>query len=411
MNTALDLAFARAQFPAFEQPTLRDQAFFENAGGSFACRPVINRLTEYYQRLKVQPYYPYPAAQEAGEWMDASHERLAEYLGVDSDAIHFGPSTSQNTYVLAQALRAQLKTDDEIIISGQEHQANRGAWQRLAEFGVVIREWPIDPVSGLLDLNALDALLNERTRAVAITHSSNIIGAINPIAAITAKVRAAGALSIVDGVAAAPHALPDVRALGADIYLFSLYKTFGPHQGLMVIAPALLNQLANQGHVFNADQPRKRLIPAGPDHAQVAAARGIAEYFDALDAHHGGGDPSQRAQRVRALLSHAEHTAIATLQDYFLQHPKLRLIGPTDTAQRAGLFSVVPQNAEPLSLVPKLARHGVLAGAGHFYAVSVLQALGIDPARGVLRFSLAHYTSAADVDRLITALDTVLEAT
>jgi selenocysteine lyase/cysteine desulfurase len=101
----LDLPFVRSQFPAFTEPTLRDQVFFENAGGSYACGAVIDRLSEYYRRLKVQPYYGFPASAEAGAWMDQAHARLAEYLGVGSDEIHFGPSTSQNSYVLAQAFR------------------------------------------------------------------------------------------------------------------------------------------------------------------------------------------------------------------------------------------------------------------------------------------------------------------
>ncbi|HEY0342699.1 MAG TPA: aminotransferase class V-fold PLP-dependent enzyme, partial [Steroidobacteraceae bacterium] len=99
----LDLDFVRRQFQAFAEPTLKDQAFFENAGGTYACAPVIARLSEYYRRLKVQPYYLFQASTEAGEWMDEGRRRLAEYLGVPSEEVHFGPSTSQNTYVLAQA--------------------------------------------------------------------------------------------------------------------------------------------------------------------------------------------------------------------------------------------------------------------------------------------------------------------
>ena len=109
---ALDLDFVRSRFPAFAEPSLRGQAFFENAGGSYACEPVIRLLNEYYRRLKVQPYYAFPASSEAGDWMDAGRARLAEYLGVSPEEVHFGPSTSQNTYVLAQALRTLLEPGD-----------------------------------------------------------------------------------------------------------------------------------------------------------------------------------------------------------------------------------------------------------------------------------------------------------
>ncbi|TAJ26203.1 aminotransferase class V-fold PLP-dependent enzyme, partial [Bosea sp. (in: a-proteobacteria)] len=339
--TPLDPDFVRAQFPAFSEPTLHGQAFFENAGGSYACRQVIDLLAEYYRRLKVQPYYPYPASTEAGAWMDAAHERLAEYLGVAADHLHFGPSTSQNSYVLAQAFRGLLRGGDEIIVTNQDHEANSGVWRRLAQEGIVLREWRVDAASGALDPAALDPLLNERTRLVVFPHCSNIVAEVNPVAQITARVRAAGALSVVDGVSYAPHGLPDVRALGADIYLFSLYKTFGPHQGLMVLAPELLERLANQGHYFNAALPRKRLTPAGPDHAQIAAARGIAEYFDALDAHHhAGAAPAGRAQRVRELLHAAEQPLLARLLDGLGQLRGLRVLGPTDPSRRAATVAV-----------------------------------------------------------------------
>jgi cysteine desulfurase family protein (TIGR01976 family) len=406
--SALDLDFVRAQFPAFSEPGLREQAFFENAGGSFACAQVIDRLSAYYRRLKLQPYYAYPASTEAGQWMDAAHEALARYLGVGADEVHFGPSTSQNSYVLAQALRRLLQPGDEIVVSQQEHEANSGAWRRLAEFGAVIREWPVDPVTGVLDPDALDAVLGKRTRVVAFTQCSNIVGAINPVAALTAKVRAAGAISIVDGVAYAPHGLPDVAALGADIYLFSLYKTFGPHQGLMVVRRAVLEQLGNEGHSFNAAYPRKRLVPAGPDHAQIAAARGVAEYFDALDAHHGGADDDGRPQRVRERLRGAEQPRIAELLDWIGSRRDLRLIGPPLAAKRAATVSVVPRDVAPAELVSRLAAQGVMAAGGHFYAVRLLEALGIDPVRGVLRLSFLHYTTPADISKLIAALERTL---
>jgi cysteine desulfurase family protein (TIGR01976 family) len=403
-----DYEFARRQFPAFAEPTLRDQAFFENAGGSYACAPVLRRLEEYYRRLKVQPYYAYPASTEAGAWMDAAHERLAEYFGVGADEIHFGPSTSQNTYVLAQACRALFQPGDEIVVTGQEHEANVGVWRRLADRGVVVKEWTVDPATGALDPSRLDSLLTGRTRLVAFTHCSNLVAQINPVAEIAAKARAAGAITVVDGVAWAPHGLPDVRALGADVYLLSLYKTYGPHQGVMVVRRALLDRLGHEGHFFLSTAPRKRLVPAGPDHAQIAAARGIAEYFDALDAHHGGGDSAGRPQRVRTLLRAAELALLPRLLDYLAARRDVRLLGPTDASQRAATVSFVPHAVEPAEVVRRLAGHGVMAGAGTFYAVRLLQALGVEPARGAVRLSFVHYNTAVELDRVLAALDQVL---
>ena len=243
----LDLDFVRRQFPAFAEPSLARQAFFENAGGSYACGPVVSRLGEYYRRLKVQPYYAFPASTEAGEWMDAARARLAEYLGVTSAEVHFGPSTSQNTYVLAHAFRTLLKPGDEVIVTNQDHEANSGSWRRLAAHGIVVREWRVDPQSGELDESQLERLLTGRTRLLTFPHASNVVAHINPVARITARARAAGVVTVVDGVAWAPHGLPDVPSLGADVYLFSLYKTYGPHQGLMIVRTGLLSRLGKIG--------------------------------------------------------------------------------------------------------------------------------------------------------------------
>lgn len=405
----LDTAFVRAQFPAFDEPSLRGRAFFENAGGSFACRQVIDRLGEYYRRLKVQPAYPYPASSEAGEWMDTAYTKLAAYLGVDAASVHFGPSTSQNTYVLAQALRQQLHAGDEIIVTNQDHEANSGVWRRLATDGVTLREWRVNPVSGALDIEELDQLLSPRTRLLAFPHCSNVVAQINPVAAITAKARAVGAISVVDGVSFAPHGLPDVMALGADIYLFSLYKTFGPHQGLMVLRPGVLDALSNQAHYFNGAYPRKRLVPAGPDHAQVAAARGIAEYFDALDAHHGAADEVGRAQRLRELLHGAEAPLLCRLLAFLATRTDLRLLGPADASQRAATVAFVPLRRSPAEVAATLAQAGILGASGNFYAVRLLEAMGVDPSSGVVRLSFVHYTTSEDIDRLILALDRALQ--
>jgi len=401
---ALDLDFVRGRFPAFAEPTLRGQAFFENAGGSYACEPVIRLLHEYYRRLKVQPYYAFPASTEAGEWMDAGRARLAEYLGVPAEEVHFGPSTSQNTYVLAQAFRALLESGDEIIVTNQDHEANTGQWRRLAAHGIVVKEWQVDPESGVLDPARLERLLTERTRLVAFPHASNVVGHINPVARLAALARSAGALTVVDGVSGAPHGLPDIRQLNSDFYLFSLYKTFGPHQGVMVVRPELVRRLGNEGHYFNAAEGFKRLVPAGPDHAQVAASRGIAEYFDALAAHHGTGGVS-RPQRVRELLRSAEIPLLAKLLDYLAARKDIRLLGPARAQERMATVSFVTDRIEPIEVLKRLATRGFMIGAGNFYAVRLLSAMGVDPERGAVRVSFVHYTRPEEMDGLIAALD------
>ena len=402
----LDTDFVRRQFPAFSEPSLEGWAFFENAGGSYVCHQVIDRLTRFYRQRKMQPYGPAEPTRLGGEEMDEARTRLAAMLNVDADELSFGPSTTANTYTLAQAFRQEGR-GGAIVVSQQDHEANSGPWRRLADDGVEIREWPVDPETGRLNPDALAPLL-DGARLVAFPHASNVVGEINDVAAICARVHAAGAVACVDGVSYAPHGLPDVAALGADIYLFSAYKTYGPHQGLLVVRRALSERLPNQAHHFNAGDPAKRFTPAGPDHAQVAACAGIADYFDALAAHHGAsGGPADRTARVHDLMRAHEIVLTQPLLDWVARSNSVRLIGPADAAERAptvalGLGSpVAPVAAD-------LARHGIIASGGDFYAHRPLEALGVDPAQGVLRLSLVHYTTSDEVDRLISALDRVL---
>ena len=408
MSAALDVDFVRAQFPAFSEPSLQGQAFFENAGGSYTCAPVIDRLTRYYHQRKVQPYGPYEASRLAGEEMDEARTRLAAMLGVDTEELSFGPSTTQNTYVLAQAFRDWISPGDAIIVTDQDHEANSGPWRRLADAGIDIREWRIDRDSGLLRLEDLETLLDEKVRLVCFPHCSNIVGAINPVAEITAAAHAAGAFVCVDGVSYAPHGFPDVGALGADIYLFSAYKTYGPHQGIMVIRKGLGDLLPNQAHWFNADVLYKRFTPAGPDHAQVAACAGMADYYDALAAHHGiDGDAATRTAGVHDLMRAHETRLLQLLLDYLANRNSIRLIGPQSAAGKAPTVSIDLPGPGRVS-AEQLAQHGIMAGGGDFYGSRPLKSMGVDPDNGVLRLSFVHYTSQAEIDQLLEALDAVL---
>lgn len=407
--TSLDIDFVRAQFPAFSEPNLQGQAFFENAGGSYTCKPVLDRLTRYYTQRKVQPYGPYVASRLAGEEMDEARARMAAILGVDTDELSFGPSTTQNTYVLAQAFRQWMKPGEAIIVTNQDHEANSGPWRRLADEGIEIREWQIDPETGSLNPMDLEYMLDESVRLVCFPHCSNVIGEINPVTEITAIAHAAGAFVCVDGVSYAPHGFPNVGDLGPDIYLFSAYKTYGPHQGCMVIRRTLGEMLPNQAHYFNGDVLYKRFTPAGPDHAQIAASAGMADYVDLLCTHHNGPESgaTERGAFVHDLMRAQEVALLQPVLDAVKDRNAVRLIGTSDANRRAPTVALaLNRNAEAVSA--DLVGHGIMAGGGDFYAVRPLQAMGVDLDEGVLRVSFTHYTSQQEIDQLLNALDDVL---
>lgn len=403
----LDIDFVRAQFPAFDG-THGGLAHFENAGGSYACRQVIERLTRFYTERKMQPYGPADPTRLGGEEMDEARARMAAILGVETDELSFGPSTTQNTYVLAQAFRQWLKPGEAIVVTDQDHEANSGPWRRLAGEGIEIREWRMDPDSGHLDPAALEPLLDESVRLVCFPHCSNVVGEINPVTEITSLAHAAGAFVCVDGVSYAPHGFPDAGQLGPDIYLFSAYKTYGPHLGVMTIRRALGEMLPNQGHFFNADDLYKRFTPAGPDHAQIAAAAGMADYVDALSAHHGGPDgPAARGAFTHGLMRARETELLAPLLSMLRGRNAVRLIGPDDAERRAPTVTLA-LGRDPAPVAEALAERGIIAGAGDFYAGRALEALGADARQGVLRLSFTHYTSEAEITRLMEALDDLL---
>ncbi|AXT34014.1 aminotransferase class V-fold PLP-dependent enzyme [Phaeobacter sp. LSS9] len=406
---ALDIDFVRSQFPAFAAANLQGQAFFENAGGSYTCQPVINRLTRFYTERKVQPYAPYEASTLAGAEMDEARHRLAGILGVDRDELSFGPSTTQNTYVLAQAFRQFLSPGEAIIVTNQDHEANSGPWRRLADAGIEVREWQIDPQTGHLDPADLENLLDENVRLVCFPHCSNVVGELNPVTEITALAHAAGAFVCVDGVSYAPHGLPNVGELGPDIYLFSAYKTYGPHQGLMVIRRALGELLPNQGHFFNGDSLYKRFTPAGPDHAQVAACAGMADYIATLAHHHGGPltEGATQGAFVHDLMRAHEVELLQPLLDMVKDRNDLRLIGPSDASKRAPTVALALDRSGE-GVAAELAEHGIMAGGGDFYALRALNAMGVSTSDGVLRLSFTHYTSKKEMTQLMEALDRVL---
>jgi cysteine desulfurase family protein (TIGR01976 family) len=408
----LDVAFVRSQFPAFREPSLEGFAHFENAGGSYAAGQTIARLERYYRETKVQPYYAFAPSARAGAQMDAAKERMAAWLNVGGDELQFGPSTSQNTYVLAQALRGRLVPGDEVVVTNQDHEANVGAWRRLADDGITLREWKVNPETAELERSGLEALLGPRTKLVAFTHCSNLVGSINAVRELTDLVHAAGAWAFVDGVALAPHGLPDLAALGVDAYYFSLYKVYGPHLGALFLRREVNAALPNQGHFFNDGRPGARFTPAGPDHAQVAAINGVVDYLDAVADHHGhaGAPVAARAAAVRSLFRAHETALLQPLLDWLATHPKVRLIGRRQAADRAPTVSVSVTGRSAADVGSRLADAGIGVGVGNYSAYRLVEALGLDPDEGAVRLSFVHYTTKAEVDRLLRALDGVLAA-
>jgi cysteine desulfurase family protein (TIGR01976 family) len=410
-NMALDLDFVRSQYPVFSNPETARWAMFENAGGSYVPHQVIDHLSTFFQFTKVQPYGPYPSSIAAGESMDAGYQAIAGLLNCHPDELTLGPSTSMNTYVLAQAIRPTLKPGDEIIVTNQDHEANIGCWRRLEEFGTVLKTWRIDPQTGELSLENLERLISSNTRLVCFSLSSNIVGTMNDVETICGMAHDAGAIAIGDGVSFAPHRVLDVNASGLDFYLFSTYKTFGTHLGVMWGRPAILSTFEPQGHYFNRDIPHYNFNPAGPLHAQIGALAGLQEYIEAMYEHHFDEDQPDfhaRAARVFELFAEHETTQANRILAAVKTIPGSRIIGQDQalTGLRAPTISITLEGMSSGDAVKKLVKKDIAVLNGHFYARRCIEALGIkDPEDGVVRISLVHYNSEEDVSRLVEALE------
>ncbi|MGB0669890.1 MAG: aminotransferase class V-fold PLP-dependent enzyme [Rhodospirillales bacterium] len=401
----LKTKLVRDQFAAFADPELKRWAHFENAGGSYMCRQVQSMLDGYFTGTRVQPYYPYDIAEKAGAAMDAGYQTMAELLNVPVHSVYVGPSSSANTYVLSQAFAGLIPKGGNIIVTNQDHEANCGFWRRLGERGVEVREWSVND-QGVLEADALWPLIDKKTYFAAFPHASNIIGMINPVADLVRGLRERGVYSVVDGVSYVPHAWPDLGELGADVYFFSAYKTYGPHQGVMVIGDDLAAKLPNQGHVFNDPEQRKRLNPSGPDHAQVAALAGIGDYVRALYQGHFKGKASltEQARAVSRLQREHESKHLHTLMAAIAGLKTFRLLGPSDVALKVPTVSLYHPKMTGAELVKKLSRYRLMTGGGHFYCPRVFQRLGLDPNRAALRLSFVHYVKGKDIERLAEVL-------
>ncbi len=399
----LDLGHVRSQFPALAS----GWAFFDNAGGSLVLKSVAERVSDYLLTTSVQTGASYEISQSAGQRLAAARARMATFVNAERpEEIVFGPSTTVLMRFLATAMASQLSPGDEIILTNFDHESNIGPWLLLKERGVVFNVWEIDPVTLAPDIAQLGRLMSPRTRLVCVTHASNILGSINPIAEIAAFVHARGARICVDGVAYAPHRAIDVQALGADYYAFSFYKTYGPHFAMLYGRHEHLLELDGLYHYFyGKDKVPGKLEPGNPCYELAWGAAGIVDYFESL----GGG--SGRAALTRAFDLVAQHEAVIgeRLLAWLRRRNGARIVGSgeADPNTRVPTIAFTLEGHDPIELIKAIDAQKIGVRHGDFHSRRLIEALGLAPG-GVIRVSMAHYNTLEDVDRLTQALDGAL---
>jgi cysteine desulfurase family protein (TIGR01976 family) len=408
MNS-LNLDRIRSEFPALAG----DFAYLDNAGGSLVLRRVADRVRDYLLTSSVQLGASYAHSQAAGQRVLAARRAVAELINAPhDDEVVMGGATTALIFLLTQALLPGIHPGDEIIVTNTDHEANIGGWVRLQRAGAVIKIWEVDRDSLALELADLDRLLSPRTRWLAVTHASNILGSVNPVQEIARRVHAVGGRVCVDAVAYAPHRLVDVQACGADVVVFSFYKVFGPHYAVMWGQRDLLLSLPSLNHYFiGAEVLPYKLQPGNVNYELSYGCIGIHEYLcDTGTALGAVGTPRQRMQAAFDAFEHHENLLAERLLGWLRGKKNVRIIGrpAVEGGRRVPTISFVVAGMPSESIVRHIDRFGIGIRFGDFYARRLIEVLGLQEQGGVVRVSMAHYNTLAEIDRLIRHLDEVI---
>jgi cysteine desulfurase family protein (TIGR01976 family) len=395
---AFDVSRIRAAYPALAD----GYAYLDGAAGTQTPGSVISAIGDAYLAGLSNAGGAFPASARADAITQSCREAVADLVGGQADGVILGPNMTTLTYRLAAALASTWQRGDEVIVSRLDHDANVRPWvQAAGHAGALVRWADVDPVTGELPSGQYADLLSDRTRLVAVSAASNIIGTRPDVPAITAMARAAGALSYVDGVHATPHGPVDIGALGADFYATSAYKWSGPHIGAVIADPGLLETLRPDKLIPSPDNVPERFEFGTPPFADLAGVAAAVDHLAALD------DAATGTRRMRILASMAAAE----------QHEQAlfgSLIGGLDgmrhvttygkAARRAATAYFTVAGRTPDQVAEHLAGRKVNVWSGHNYAWELAGVLGIRDAGSAVRAGLVHYNDDSDVARLLEAV-------
>lgn len=402
---ALDLGFVRAQFPALASGF----AYLDNAGGSLVLKRVAERISDYLLTTSVQTGAGYAHSQRASARLAESRAACARMVNARrAEEVFFASSATVAMRTLATAMAAQFQPGDEVVLTVFDHESNIGPWLTLKDRGVVFRFWSVDPHTREPSLDDLEALMTPRTRLVCVTHCSNILGAIMPIAEIAGLVHAHGAKLCVDGVAYAPHRAIDVQALDCDYYVFSFYKTFGPHFAMAYGKYDALAELDGLYHYFyDRTKTPAKLEPGNPSYELAWGAAGIVDYLDEL-----GGRTGDFAAIQKAFDDIAAHEEVIAerLLGYLRARNDVEIVGPSasDRAVRAPTIAFKSGRLASSAVVASVDRDPIGIRYGDFHSRRLVEHLGLAKGDGVVRVSMTHYNTLDEIDGLIASLDQAL---
>jgi cysteine desulfurase family protein (TIGR01976 family) len=393
-----DVSAVRAAYPALAD----GYAYLDGAAGTQVPASVIQAIGAAHAGGLGNSGGAFPASQRSDDITAECRAAVAALTGGDPDGVILGPNMTTLTYRLADTLAKDWRAGDEVVVSRLDHDANVRPWlQAAARAGAVVRWAEVDPETGELPAGQYAGLLSPRTRLVAVTAASNIIGTRPDVPAITAAARAAGALSYVDGVHATPHGPVDVRALGADFYATSAYKWSGPHIGAVVADPALLASLHPDKLAPAPDTGPDRFERGTLPFADLAGVTAAVEHLASLTGLAGGG----LRERVVAAMTEVElheQELFGVLLDGLAALDHVTSYGHAARRTATAYFNV--DGRSPLQVAEHLADRKINVWNGDNYAWELTAVLGIRDSGSAVRAGLVHYNDQADVVRLLEAV-------
>ncbi|SCX26367.1 putative cysteine desulfurase [Agrobacterium sp. DSM 25558] len=405
----LDLDYVRSQFPGLS----RGWTFFDNAGGSQTLKGALERINTFLIEKNVQIGGSYAVSQSAANALYEARTAAMHLVNASRpEEIIFGSSTTALLQNLARAMQSQLSAGDEIIVTVSDHESNIGPWDRLQDAGITLKFWPLNKETLTLDLADLALLMSERTKMVCVTHVSNILGSINPVREIADFVHARGAKICVDAVAYAPHRAVDVQAFDVDYYVFSLYKTYGPHYALMYGKYDLLLELDTLYHYFyGKDKVPGKLEPGNPNYELAYSTCGIVDYLTTLGEQAGvTGTVRQKIEAAFAAITAQENLLTERLLSYLRSRNDCRIVGQTSNHDETRVPTIAFRfdGREAGDLCKAMDGEQIAMRFGDFHSRRLAEYLELTDHGGMLRVSMVHYNTLEEVDRFTAALERIL---
>ena len=392
----LDIARIRAAFPALDHGI----AHFDGPGGSQVPRPVAEAVAGTLTAGISNRGTVTEAERRADKATLGARQAIADLLGADAGGVVFGRSMTQLTYDVSRALAKDWGPGDEVVVTRLDHDGNIRPWMHAAAAaGATVRWAGFDPATGDLDTEQVAGLLSDRTRLVAVTGASNLLGTRPDLPAISAAAHAAGALVYVDGVHLTPHAAVDVEELGADFFACSPYKFFGPHLGVLAADPALLARIHPDKLLPSTDDVPERFELGTLPYELLAGVAATVDFI--ADLLPGPGDRRQRVVASMTAVEESEDLLFDRLVDGLRALGRVTVHADPHRHTPTTLFSVDGRPGR--EVYELLAARGVNAPAGSFYALEASRWIGLGDT-GAIRAGLAPYTNEDDVDRLLAGV-------